>query len=192
MLANWIGYRKKTPMKKPLSLTVLLVAALGLAACGAEDNGSGGASSQNASAGKSEGAVTFTHPHPEMKGTTIKFDHQPQRIVMDCFSYSSLADYHIKPVALFGFDCDNPNVMGDIDTSSIEVIGKDAELNVERLAALRPDVIIGNGNAKGVTRLDADANEQMKRVAPFVGIPTGDSVQGDIDAMRKVAEFESA
>lgn len=127
--------------------------------------------------------------HPTLAGKTITVDETPTNIVMDCYSYSSLADYGLKPVALYGFDCDNPNVMGDLDISGFETVGQQAEIDVEKLASLRPDIIIGHGNAEGPSWLDEDVKAQLERVAEFVALPQGETVDESISATRKVAEF---
>ena len=94
---------------------------------------------------------------------------------MDCYAYSSLDDYGLEPAALFGFDCDNPNVMGDTSIEGIQMIGTDGEINVEKLAELRPDAII--------------SNEQPTRVAPFIPLPSGGTVDENIANTRDVAGF---
>lgn len=57
---------------------------------------------------------------------------------MDCYAYSSLHEYDISPAALFGYGCDDPFAMGDVDRTGIPVVGKDAEIDMEKLAELRP------------------------------------------------------
>lgn len=108
---------------------------------------------------------------------------------MDCYAYSSLDDYGLEPAALFGFDCDNPNVMGDTSIEGIEMIGTDGEVNVEKLAELRPDAIISNGTEDGWSWFDDDVNEQLTRVAPFIPLPSGGTVDENIANTRDVAGF---
>lgn len=172
----------------------LAVAALALAGCtvGSQTAGNPPADSDSAQSARENGPITFTHPHPRLDGMTIEFEAQPEpdNIVVDCFSLRSMLEYGIEPVAIFGSDCDNPNVMGDIDISEYETIGRETEIDLERLAELRPDAIVGNSpDGTGPTRFDEDVKEQMTRIAPFVALPVGTSVDGDIAAAREVAEF---
>lgn len=183
-------------MKKTM-LAVCLAATttLGLAACSSSPQEEEGASpSEATSAGAEAGAgdaemVSFTHPHPRLEGQTIELPANPERLVIDCFSLQTMADYGLEPIAIFGSDCNNPNVVGDINVDEYEIIGQETEIDIERLAELRPDVIVGNSpDGTGPTRFDEDVKEQMRRVAPFVALPVGTSVEGDIEAARAVAE----
>lgn len=163
------------------SLAALLAAsALLLASCAS----TGGAAEQNAD---SDAAVTLTHP--SLEGVEIDFAAQPQDIVMDCYAYSSLHEYDIEPVALFGYECDNPFVMGDADVSDIPVVGKDGEIDVEKLAELRPDAIVGQGTADGWQWFDEEVNAQLTRVAPFVALPSSETIDGRIADTREIAAF---
>jgi iron complex transport system substrate-binding protein len=163
------------------SLAVLVAAsALLLASCAS----TGAAPEQSAGSG---GGVTLEHP--SIDGLAIDFDAQPKNIVMDCYAYSSLHEYGVEPVALFGYECDNPFVMGDADISKIEVVGTDGEIDVEKLAKLRPDVIIGQGTADGWNWFDEDVNAQITRVAPFVPLPSSETIEGRIADTREIADF---
>lgn len=167
-------------MNRRLALAALASAsALLLASCASAD-----AQREPAADGD---AVTFVHP--TIEGLEIDFDAQPENIVMDCYAYSSLHEYGIEPVALFGYECDNPFVMGDADVSGIEVVGKDGEIDVEKLAELRPDAIVGQGTADGWQWFDEDVNAQITRVAPFVALPGGDTIDGRIADTREIAAF---
>lgn len=161
-------------MKPRALVPVTLSAALLITACSSPDSATPEApeSSAGETQPAADGAVSLTHP--SIEGLEIAFDAQPQTLVMDCYAYSSFSDYDLQPAALFGFDCENPNVMGDADISGIEFVGKDGEINMEKLAELRPDAIIGNGGAEGWSWFDEDVNGQLLRVAPFVPLPSGE------------------
>lgn len=167
-------------MKRSALPAVLVASALLLSGCA----GSAGASESDA---EKSGPVTLTHPTE--KGLEISFDAQPENLIMDCYAYSSLHEYGLEPVALFGFDCDNPFVMGDIDISGITRVGQDGEIDVEKVAELRPDAIIGHGKAGGWSWFDEDVNAQLTRVAPFVPVQYTDSVDDGIAAVREIADF---
>ena len=139
-----------------------------------------------------EGADGVTFAHPSIDGLELSFDTRPASLVMDCYAYSALHEYGLEPDALFGFDCENPFVMGDIDTSGIDFVGKDGEIDVEKLAELRPDAIIGQGTADGWSWFDEDVNAQVTRVADFIPLPKGTSVDESIAFVREVAEFLGA
>ena len=168
-------------MKTRTLLPALLAsAALALTACS-----SGGADA--APEEDSADAVTFTHL--TLDDLEIAFDEQPDTLVLDCCAYSSLHEYGVEPDALFGFDCENPFVMVDIDISGIERVGQDGEIDVEKLAELRPDAIIGQGSAEGWSWFDESVNSQLTRVAPFIPLPSTDSIPEGIDATRDIADF---
>lgn len=131
----------------------------------------------------------MTLEHPSLDGVSIEFASQPRALVMDCYAYSSLHEYGIEPIALFGYECDNPFVMGDADISGIEVVGADGEIDVEKVAELRPDAIIGQGTADGWQWFDEDVNAQITRVAPFVPLPGSDTIDDRISDTREIADF---
>ena len=167
-------------MKTRDLLPVLLAsAALALTSCG----------SQTADPTAEEGAGEVTFSHPTLDDLEIAFDEQPDTLVLDCYAYSSLHEYGVEPDALFGFDCENLFVMGDIDISGIERVGQDGEIDVEKLAELRPDAIIGQGSAEGWSWFDESVNSQLTRVAPFIPLPSTDSIPEGIDATRDIADF---
>lgn len=111
---------------------------------------------------------------------------------MDCYAYSSLHEYGLEPDALFGFECDNEALMGNADIEGIETVGQDAEIDLEKLAELRPDAIIGNGNADGWSWFEDDVNAQLTRVAPFVPLPSEGSIDEKIADTREIADFFGA
>ena len=169
-------------MKRFAFPAVLASSVLLLAGCA----GSSDAASTDESAASGE-AVTLTHPTVE--DLVIDFETQPENLILDCYAYSSLYDYGIEPVALFGYDCDNPFVMGDIDISGIERVGQDGEIDMEKVAELQPDAIVGNGTAEGWSWFDEDVNAQLMSVAPFVPLPSADTIDEGIAAVREVADF---
>ena len=173
-------------MKKTALMALSAAAALVLAACSTSGEE---ASGEDAAAGDGE---QLTLSHPSIEGLNIDFENQPETIVMDCYAYSSLHEYGIEPDALFGFECDNSALMGDADIEGIESIGQDAEIDLEKLAELRPDAIIGHGNAKGWSWFDEDVNAQLQRVAPFVPLPSEGSIDQRIADTREIAEFFGA
>lgn len=169
--------------RRALILPGAVTAALLLAGC------SGGTDGGDDSSGDGE-AVTLKHP--TIDGLEISFDEQPETLVMDCYAYSSLHEYGIEPDALFGFDCDNPWVMGETDISGIERIGQDGEIDMEKLAELDPDAVIGQGDENGWSWFDEDVNGQLTEVSEFIPLPSAETVQEDIDTTRELADFLGA
>lgn len=170
-------------MLRRSSLAALVVAsALLLASC----------SSAQGAAQQADAGEKVTLEHPSIDSLAIDFAKQPESIVMDCYAYSSLHEYGIEPVALFGYECDNPFVMGDADISGIAKIGTDGEIDVEKLAELRPDAIIGQGTADGWQWFDEDVNAQLTRVAPFVPLPSSPTIDERIADTRTIAAFFGA
>ncbi|MTE23216.1 ABC transporter substrate-binding protein [Microbacterium sp. ZXX196] len=150
------------------------------------------ASTSGDAADPADADEAVTLEHPSLDGVAIDFDAQPESIVMDCYAYSSLHEYGIEPVALFGYECENPFVMGDADISDIPRIGVDGEIDVEKLAELRPDAVVGQGAADGWSWFDEDVNAQITRVAPFVPLPASGTIDDRIADTREVAAFFGA
>ena len=161
---------------------VTVTGALLLTGC----SGAGGDTKSSAPA-DAETAVVLNHPTED--GLKISFDKTPETLVMDCYAYSSLREYGLEPDALFGFDCDNPFVMGDMDISGIQRIGTAGEIDMEKLAQLQPDAVIGQGTATGWAWFDEDVNAQLTKVAPFIPLPRPETVDEGISATREVGEF---
>lgn len=173
-------------MKKTALMALGAAAALVLAACST----SGEETSQDGAAADESEQLTLSHP--SIEGLNIEFENLPETIVMDCYAYSSLHEYGIEPDALFGFECDNAALMGHADVEGIETVGQDGEIDLEKLAELRPDAIIGNGKAEGWSWFDDDVNAQLQRVAPFVPLPSEGSIEEKIADTREIAEFFGA
>ncbi|MFV0252803.1 MAG: ABC transporter substrate-binding protein [Beutenbergiaceae bacterium] len=168
---------------KRVVFPVLAAGFLLLTAC----TGSGDAADADAAPASGDEPVTLNHPTEQ--GLEISFEQQPQTLVMDCYAYSSLHEYGLEPVALFGYDCENPFVMGDIDISGIELVGLDGEIDMEQVAELQPDAIVGHGSGAGWSWFDDDVNAQLTQVAPFVPVSYSETVDDAIAATREIAEF---
>jgi iron complex transport system substrate-binding protein len=72
------------------------------------------------------------------------------------------------------------------------MVGKDGEIDVEKLAELRPDAIVGQGSAEGWSWFDEDVNAQITRVAPFVPLPGSETIDARIADTREIAAFFGA
>lgn len=173
-------------MKKTALVALGAAAVMVLAACSTSDSDN---PQEDSTAANGE---QLTLSHPSIEGLNIDFENPPETLVMDCYAYSSLHEYGLEPDALFGFECDNEALMGDADIEGIETVGQDAEIDLEKLAELRPDAIIGNGNADGWSWFEDDVNAQLTRVAPFVPLPSEGSIDEKIADTREIADFFGA
>lgn len=173
-------------MKKTALVALGAAAAMVLAACSTSDSDN---PQEDSTAANGE---QLTLSHPSIEGLNIDFENPPETLVMDCYAYSSLHEYGLEPDALFGFECDNEALMGNADIEGIETVGQDAEIDLEELAELRPDAIIGNGNADGWSWFEDDVNAQLTRVAPFVPLPSEGSIDEKIADTREIADFFGA
>lgn len=173
-------------MKKTALVALGAAAAMVLAACSTSDSDN---AQEDSTAANGE---QLTLSHPSIEGLNIDFENPPETLVMDCYAYSSLHEYGLEPDALFGFECDNEALMGNADIEGIETVGQDAEIDLEELAELRPDAIIGNGNADGWSWFEDDVNAQLTRVAPFVPLPSEGSIDEKIADTREIADFFGA
>ncbi|MFT4082262.1 MAG: ABC transporter substrate-binding protein [Nocardioides sp.] len=145
-----------------------------LAACGSESSGgsSTGSSTGSGSAG-ADGSWTFT----DGLGQKITLDHTPERIVAYGDEAAALINFGIKPVAIFGFTnpADDPMFDG-IDLDGIEIIGTEyGEINVEKLAALQPDLILtttydGDKPSLMYGFKDKTQMKTIRAIAPVAGI----------------------
>ena len=173
-------------MKKTALVALGAAAVMVLAACSTSDSDN---AQEDSTAANGE---QLTLSHPSIEGLNIDFENPPETLVMDCYAYSSLHEYGLEPDALFGFECDNEALMGNADIEGIETVGQDAEIDLEELAELRPDAIIGNGNADGWSWFEDDVNAQLTRVAPFVPLPSEGSIDEKIADTREIADFFGA
>ncbi len=173
-------------MKKTALVALGAAAAMVLAACSTSDSDN---PQEDSTAANGE---QLTLSHPSIEGLNIDFGNPPETLVMDCYAYSSLHEYGLEPDALFGFECDNEALMGNADIEGVETVGQDAEIDPEKLAELRPDAIIGNGNADGWSWFEDDVNAQLTRVAPFVPLPSEGSIDEKIADTREIADFFGA
>lgn len=147
---------------------------------------------------------------------TITLDALPEVIVTDAYSAAALWEYGIRPDAVFGWGLEegaSELALGNAELDTMEVIGRGGELNVEQLAALQPDLVIGYGNADNPTSWtwwEEDVATKVNDIAPFAGVnfsgrPLVDVIEeyaglaealgADVaasDATRAKADFEKA
>lgn len=106
-------------------------------------------------------------------GNTIDLDAAPQRIVVDTYSAAALWDYGIRPAGIFGYGITGGQATGNADVATMKVVGTDGEMNMEALADLDPDLVIGYGNSDDPTSWtwwDEPMAQKVNSVAPFAAV----------------------
>ncbi|GGS17399.1 ABC transporter substrate-binding protein [Streptomyces griseoviridis] len=144
-----------------------------LAACG--DDKSGG-SSDGGSAGGS-GPWSFK----DDRGTTVKLDEVPTSIVAFTGVAAALYDYGVRVKGVFGPTTTKdgkPDVQaGDMDVSAVTVLGNAwGQLNVEKYAALAPEVLITTtfDDAGTLWSVPEESKDKIAKLAPSVAVSVFD------------------
>ncbi|MFI2432365.1 ABC transporter substrate-binding protein [Streptomyces sp. NPDC018693] len=164
-----------------------------LAACGDDDAKSGGSeSTESASASAKSGPWTFQ----DDRGTTVKLDKTPANIVAFTGVGAALYDYGIQVKGVFGptrtSDGKADVQAGDMDISKVEVIGNVwDEFNVEKYAALQPDVLISTmfDNAGTLWYVPETSKDKIAKLAPSVAVSVYDrQLTAPLERMWELAE----
>lgn len=153
-------------------------------------------------AGLALAALLFAFPahaadwtYTDGSGKTVTLDHVPTRIVAHANSAAALIAFGIRPVGIYVDSpvADDPSLRG-VDISGIEIVGEAwGEINVEKVAALKPDLIVAefwpleraySGLEKGE---NSPANALMA-LAPVAGPAQGDSILTLIQDYEKLAQ----
>lgn len=159
-----------------------------LTACsGAGSDTTSTSTSDATTSGTSTAAVSFTHP--VLEDVTIELEAAPEVIVADYYAAGALADYGITPDAVFGYGYDDPWGKGNAQLDGVEVLGQGGEINLEKLAELNPDIIVGHGNATGWSWFQEDVNAQVQQVAPFLPLSYTGTIEENFAQAREVASF---
>lgn len=175
---------------KRISAAIAALSLLTLAACGSSD---GDAES---------GAWTFT----DDRGTTISLDSQPKRIVAQSSIAAGLKDLGIDVVGTFGplklkDGSVDPQAAGlDPDeVTDVTAAGEYGSLNLEKLAALDPDLVITNMYLPPELWYINDATaKKVAKLAPILAVDfKGDSLIESIEDIQEVgaklgADLESS
>lgn len=124
------------------------------------------------------------------RGTEIRLDAAPQRVVAELSVAAALWDLGVQAVGVFGVRTNqdgSPAVTaGRVDLDAVTFLGEGFEdFGLELLVSLEPDLIVTTLYGELVWRLDADAIPQIESLAPIVGI----NVQG-VSALDLIRRFE--
>ncbi|MFF9058430.1 ABC transporter substrate-binding protein [Streptomyces sp. NPDC014882] len=162
-----------------------------LAACGDDDSRSGGSKSTEGAAAKS-GPWTFE----DDRKTTVKLDKVPANIVAFTGVAAALFDYGIQVKGVFGptrTTAGKADVQaGDMDVSKVEVLGNVwDEFNVEKYAALAPDVLVSTmfDNAGTLWYVPEASKDKIAKLAPSVAVSVYDrQLTAPLERMWELAE----
>ncbi|MEU0339939.1 ABC transporter substrate-binding protein [Streptomyces bobili] len=162
-----------------------------LAACGDDDSKSGGSKATESAAAKS-GPWTFK----DDRGTTVKLDKIPANIVAFTGVAAALYDYGIQVKGVFGptrtTDGKADVQAGDMDITKVKVIGNVwDEFNVEKYAALAPDVLISTtfDNAGTLWYVPEASKDKIAKLAPSVAVSVYDrQITAPLERMWELAE----
>lgn len=127
-------------------------------------------------------------------GKTVTLDHTPTRIIAHAWAAAGLMAYGVKPVGIYadGPVKDEPALRG-LDLSGIEIVGEVwGELNIEKIAALKPDLIVAEWwpleqAYSGFEPNTNDANAPVLQLAPITGVMQGNSVVTMIEDYGRLA-----
>ncbi|MFJ8470073.1 ABC transporter substrate-binding protein [Streptomyces swartbergensis] len=167
--------------------------ALGLgalvAACGSEDSTDGGSDSK---ASAKSGPWSFK----DDRGKNVQLDKVPANIVAFTGVAAALYDYGVSVKGVFGptkTQDGKPDVQaGDMDISKVTILGNSwDQFNVEKYAALAPDVLISTMfDAAGTLWYVPEASkDKIAKLAPSVGISVYDrQLTGPLQRMWELAE----
>lgn len=148
-------------MRRRQLLTLSVLAPFALVACkGPETETAGNTAAPN-----------FSYSPKGYDGLTIELDKPAERIAADFYSAAGLAQYGIKPVAVFGFG-QNESPGKSFDSEGVDVVGTDMELDLEKLAVTEPDIMVAYGNEKGDgwTWWDDKVKNQVTELVEFVPV----------------------
>ncbi|MGQ0718123.1 MAG: ABC transporter substrate-binding protein [Pseudonocardiales bacterium] len=137
------------------------------------------------------GPWTFT----DDRGIEVTRPSRPARIVTNDQAGAALASLGVRPVGIFsGGPTDQNPVLEGIDLTGIESVGEVyGEINVEKLAALAPDLVVvpydprQEGPPFGF--VDGPVQGQVETIAPILAI---DGIKDPADVIRRFAELAAA
>jgi iron complex transport system substrate-binding protein len=127
-------------------------------------------------------------------GKTVSLDHVPTRIIAHANAAAGLIPLGIRPVGIYVDSpvADDKSLEG-LDLTGIEIVGEAwGEINVEKVAALKPDLIVAEwwplDNAwSGLEGEKNDLFVQVTRIAPMTGPTQGKSIITLIEDYERLA-----
>jgi len=124
-------------------------------------------------------------------GQTVTLDDVPVRIIAHQDAAAGLIPLGIRPVGIYANSAvGEAKALQGLDLSGIEIVGEVwNEVDIEKAAALEPDIIIGEYWPLDVT-FSGSANvvAALSQIAPITGPLQGDSILTLIEDYEKLAE----
>ncbi|RVX43833.1 iron complex transport system substrate-binding protein [Nonomuraea polychroma] len=158
---------------------VLVVTALSIALAGCGSADTSGSSTTTAASAAPSGPWSFT----DGSGKVVKADKTPTRIIAHAGEAAALMSFGIKPVGIYADESVKTDAnLKDLDLTGIEILGQEwGKIDVEKAAALRPDLIVGDWwpAEKAHSGLEEGVDEKSKKLAelaPVVGVSQGKSI----------------
>jgi iron complex transport system substrate-binding protein len=166
-------------------LGALVSAPLLLAACGDDDKGSSASDGKTAA-----GPWSFT----DDRGTKISLDKRPERIIAYDTAASALWYQGIVPTAVFGgAPLKDNNALDGLDISQTQSVGDVyGEINLEKLAALKPDLIVTAYDPEQSVLFGFKDDKQQKKVQSFAPIAAIDGIPLPTKVIDRFAALAAA
>jgi iron complex transport system substrate-binding protein len=123
-------------------------------------------------------------------GTTVTLDHVPTRIIASQDAAAGLIPLGIRPVGIYADSAiADAKALEGLDLTGIEIIGEAwGEVSIEKAAALKPDLIVGEWWPLDATWSGgADVVNALKPLAPITGPKQGASIVTLIEDYEKLA-----
>ncbi|MFD3547622.1 ABC transporter substrate-binding protein [Streptomyces sp. NPDC058655] len=157
-----------------------------LAACGGNDTAKG-------DGGKDKGAASGPWSFKDDLGKDVSAKATPKNIVAFTGTAAALSDYGIPVKGVFGptkTGDGKPDVQaGTMDISKVEILGNAYDqFNVEKYAALRPDLLVTNTWDGTYWYVPEAAKDKILKLAPAAAIGAGGDVTMD-KALQRTAEL---
>jgi iron complex transport system substrate-binding protein len=180
-----------------LSRRGLLAAAAGgvlLAGCGT--NGEQGSTSANPGGSTKSAEPSEPWSFTDGLGQTVQLDARPARVAGLTDIIAALWNFGITPVAGFGWTAMSKDSQFEgMDLTKVaEVGGTYGEINLEKLAEARPELIVTSVYSKDPKTLlygfkDESQLKQVRAIAPVVAIPV---VGSALDVLKETAKLAKA
>ncbi len=168
--AEWEGLINALSRRRFIANGLALGALVLIPGCG---GGDGDQPASSVAPSPSPSQWTFT----DDRDVAVSLPAQPKRIVAQITGAATLWDYGLRPIGVFGpmhmEDGSKAPQAGDVDIQSVESIGEAwGEFDLEKLAALRPDLVVTQsfGGEDTLWNIPPEAVPALKTIAPAVSI----------------------
>ncbi|CAG7644112.1 putative siderophore-binding lipoprotein YfiY [Paenibacillus solanacearum] len=149
--------------KMPALLAVVMMLSVWLTACGSSPGGSTPSPSNGSAAGAASGASEGTRKVKHAMGETDVPVNPKKVVILTNEGTEALLSLGVKPVGAVKSFTGNPwydHIKADMQ--GVQVLGEESQPNLELIASLKPDLIIGNKMRQ------EKVYEQLKAIAPTV------------------------